>query len=59
MSEIAKHAEAARRELRELEEQAGPDDPVVQQMRAVALQWIAELQEEERLAGIVPTSKAS
>ena len=59
MSDIAQHAEAARKELRELEEQAGPDDPEVQQMRTVALQWIAELQEERRLAGIVPTSKAS
>jgi len=59
MSSIASQAEAARRELRELEEQVGPDDPVVQQMRAVALQWIAELQEERRLAGIVPVSKAS
>ena len=42
-----------------MEDQYGPDDPVVQQMRVVALQWIAELQEERRLVGIVPMSKAS
>ena len=59
MSEIAIHAEAARRELRELEEQSGPDSAEVHQMRAVALEWIAELQEERRLDGTVPESKTA
>jgi hypothetical protein len=59
MSDIAQQAEIVRRELREMEEQSGVDSAEVQQMRAVALEWIAELQEEQRLAGIVPGSKTA
>jgi hypothetical protein len=59
MSEIALQAEITRKELRELQEQSGPDSTEVQQMRAVALEWISELQEDHRLAGIVPQAKSA
>ena len=59
MSTIAIRADETRRELRQMEEQYGPDDPAVQQMRAVALQWIAELREEHRLAGIAAEPKTA
>jgi hypothetical protein len=59
MSSIAEQANATRRELEKLEEQLGPDDPTVEQMRKVALEWLAELQDEHRLAGIVPSSKTA
>lgn len=45
--------------MKQLEEKLGADDPALQQMRAVALQWIAELQEERRQADRMPESKTA
>lgn len=42
-----------------MKEQLGPDDPAVEQMRKVAMEWVAELKEERRLADIVPESKTA
>lgn len=59
MSSIAEQAHATRRVLHQLEERLGPDDPTVEQLRKVAMEWIAELNDERRLADIVPQSKTA